>query len=280
MNVKIPEHWLIDTGVTTYWPHAEGIWVNKDTEPILRFAVVYLGLMDIPEARNELTVCNERFINTHAKILLSFFRPIMQKARQGEKPTTANAPLTTESEEQKAKAIYKPWVDTWALGSDKMLDWVIGANVPEIILNILKGDFNRQDWRRLDSRLTQLASQYSLPWVWKTLISGEYKRLYQAQRALSRYELQNKSYYRRRENIFITHSRLWIAVRIIGVRPKALLDDLASRSSKKDFRLTEADLTGKILKPFDLVFGYNREPGRPVEKDISGNLATKLRQKI
>ena len=55
-NIKIPEHWFIDTGVTTYWPHKEGIWVDKGTEPILRLVAVYHNLMDIPETQNQLTL--------------------------------------------------------------------------------------------------------------------------------------------------------------------------------------------------------------------------------
>ena len=77
MNIKIPEHWLIDTGVTTYWPHKEGLLLNKDTEQIFYLICVYQALLDIPEAKSDLAKCNEQFINEFAGELLSLFNPVM-----------------------------------------------------------------------------------------------------------------------------------------------------------------------------------------------------------
>ena len=161
------------------------------------------------------------------------------------------------------RMLYKQWVDTWALGSSKILEWVVGANVPEIILNMLRPDFNRQDWRRLQNRLTDFNSKFSPPWVWKTLLSAEYKRLDQTKRKLARHTVQNQGYYHKRERTLLTHACYWIMIRILEIKQETLLNELASNSSKKDFLLTTNDLTDRILKPFDDVFDYKRKPGRP-----------------
>ena len=60
-NIALPDHWLIDTDVTTYWPYSEGIWVQKDTESYLCVGAVYHNLMDIPEAKDQLEQGNDQF---------------------------------------------------------------------------------------------------------------------------------------------------------------------------------------------------------------------------
>ncbi len=176
-NIKIPDHWLIDTGVTTYWPHKEGIWLNKDTEPILRLVAVYHNLMDIPEAKSQLTQCNDQFVNDFASELLSLFKPVMADARAGKKTST---PQLSDPENEKIVSIYRQWVDTRALGSNTMLEWVAGMHIFQIVFGMLP--LSRTDLRRLESRLTQIGNQFSPPWVWKTLLSGEYRRLDQTRR--------------------------------------------------------------------------------------------------
>ncbi len=261
-NIKIPGHWLIDTGVTTYWPHKEGIWVNNQTAPFLRLVCVYHGLMDIPEAQDQLTRCNKQFIDENAGVLLHFFDPIVQKAKGGEKLNEIGSPFQSDADEEKASSIYRTWVDSWALGSDKMLEWVIGFNVITTILNLL--GLNHQDRQRLHNRIADLGSNLSLSWVWQTLLSGDYRRLDQTKRALARHTAQSKEFYRLRERTFWTHAYYWIMVRILEIQPSKLLNELAANSSKKDFRLTENDLTDKILKTFDDALEYNRVPGRPL----------------
>ena len=111
-GVKIPDNWLIDTGINTYWPNKEGIWANDDTKPILRFVAVYENLIEIPEAKQQLNECNEQFVNDFASELLGFFKPVMQQVREGKKPST---PEMSEAEREKASAIYQTWVNDWAL---------------------------------------------------------------------------------------------------------------------------------------------------------------------
>jgi hypothetical protein len=274
-NIEVPDHWLVDTGVTTYWPHKEGIWINKETEPILRLAAIYHGLIDIPEALDQLAKCSNQFLDEYAEELLQFLKPAMDKARTGGEITTIGAPLQTEAEAEKAAAIYEPWVDDWALGNKKMLEWVIGINTTETILDLLP--FNRNERRRLVDRITEFSSQFSPPWVWKTLCSGEYRRLDQAKRELARCTVQSKGFYRKRERELLTHARYWIAIRILKIPPRKWLNELVTRSSKKDFRLTENDLTDKILKPFDLAFEYERKPGRPQSADNTSRADSKVR---
>ena len=97
-NVKIPDHWLIDTGVATYWPHKEGVWVDNETEPLLRLAAVYNNLLDIPEAISQLAQCDDQIVDDFARELLSSFNPVMTEARAGKKPST---PQLSETDNEK-----------------------------------------------------------------------------------------------------------------------------------------------------------------------------------
>ena len=244
-NIKIPEHWLIDTGITTYWPHKEGIWVDKGTESILRLVAVYHNLMDIPEAKSQLTQCNDQFVNDFASELLGLFNPVMVKARVGKTPST---PQLSEAENEKIVSIYKQWVDTWALGSNKMLVWVSGSNIYQTIFNMLP--FSRSDLRRLESRLAKIGGQVSPPWVLKTLLSGDYQRLDQTKRELARRTMQSQGYYRKRERELLTFARYWIIVRVIGYGETDLVNKL--QLDNESFNYVRENFSTKVLKPFDL----------------------------
>jgi len=277
-GVKIPDNWLIDTGVTTYWPHKEGIFVNDEIKWALLFAAVYMNLIDLPEAMNQLTLCNDQFLNDFASELLNFFKPVMRDATDGKKRTAEGAPLTSAAEIEKMTAIYLPWVKDWALGNSKMLDWVISNNVPFIVMDMLKKDFNRADLRRLDARLNELGGLISIPWVWKTLLSSDYHRMDQKKRELARRSVQDKGFSHISERGVLTRARYWIMIRILAIKPNQLLAELAG--NKRDFSLTTADLSDKILRPFDDIFDYERAPGRPVSIINSSLVDSKMRFKF
>ena len=112
INIKVPEHWLTDTGVTAYWPHKEGISADKGTEPTLRLVAVYHNLVDILEAKSQLTQCNDRFANDFAGYLLSLFNPVMADAGAGKTPST---PQLSEDEKETIIGIYHPWEDDHAI---------------------------------------------------------------------------------------------------------------------------------------------------------------------
>ena len=254
-NIKIPEHWLIDTGITTYWPYAEGIWVNEDTEPIFYLTCVYQALLDIPEAKSDLLKCNERFINEYAKELLSLFNPVMQQVRAGRKATT---PVVAEADNDKIIAIYRPWVDTWALGSQKMLVWVSGSNIPNILFDILKGSFSRKESRQLEHRISELGAKFSPPWVWKTLLSGEYRRIDQTNRELARRTIQSQGFNHRKEATAIIRARWWIIVRVLNLT-ESQLDQMLGRGR-------HIDSYSHDLEPIDKALGFERIAGPPVGK--------------
>lgn len=252
-NIKIPKHWLINTGRTTYWPHKEGIWVDKETEPILRLVAVHLNLMDILAAKDQLTQCNDQFVNDFASELLSLFKPVMADARAGRKATT---PVVTEADNDKIIAIYRPWVDAWALGSEKMLVWASGSNIPNILLDILKGSFSRKESRQLENRISGLGAKFSPPWVWKTLLSGEYRRLDQTRRELARRTIQSDGYYRKREKELLIHARYWIMFYILGYSETEL---------SETFNIPLPSMS-RMLKPFNealLTPGQRPKSGRP-----------------
>jgi len=254
-NIKIPEHWRIDTGVTTYWPHKEGIWVNKDTAPVFYLICVYQALLDIPEAKRDLAKCNEQFINEFAGELISLFNPVMQQARTGKKVTLPGA---TERDAEKVAAIYKPWVEAWALSSPKMLDWVVGSNLPDIILNLLRPNFSRQELRQLQYRLAEISRQYSSPWVWKVLLRGEPSRIEETTRKLARRVVQSKGFNNRKEITWITRARWWVIVRVFKLT-ESQLDQMLGRG--RDISSYSHD-----LELIDQALGFDRVPGTPMEK--------------
>jgi hypothetical protein len=250
-NIGIPQHWMIDTGVTTYWPYPEGIWVNKDTEPILRLVAVYHNLMDIPEAKDQLTQCNDQFVNEFASDLLSLFKPVMADVRAGKK---TNTPQLSEPDNEKIISIYKQWVDTWALGSNTMLEWVAGIHIFQIVFGMLP--LSRADLRRLESRLKQIGSQFSPSWAWKTLLSGEYRRLDQTRRELARCTIQSDGFYRKHERALLTHARYWIMFYILGYSETDLTET---------FNIPLPSMS-RMLKPFNtalLELDQRPKPGRP-----------------
>lgn len=271
-NIKIPSHWLIDTRVTTYWPHKEGIWVDKETEPALRFVAVYLNLMEIPDAKSQLTQCNDQFVNGYASELLSLLNPVIARVRAGKASST---PHVSEAENEKIVSIYRQWVDTWALGSNKMLEWVSSSQISQILLNMLP--FRRRDLRRLESKLRAIGNQFCIPWVWETLLSGHYRRLEQTQRELARRTVQSQGFYHLRERTLLIHARYFIIVRILAIKQNVLLDELAKNCSRGDFNLTTNDLTDRILRPFDDVFAYERKPGRPTSVANASYVDVKMR---
>lgn len=273
-KIEIPEHWFINTGVTTYWPHKEGIWVSKETEPVLRLAAVYHTLMDFPEAKIQLELCNDKFVNDCAGELLSLFNPVVADAKAGKNSRAFQLP---GADSKKAIEIYQQWVDTWALGSEMMLGWVVGLNAFQIVFGMLP--LNRENYRQLKGRLIQIGNQQSQSWVWKYLLSGEYRRLDQTKRALARRTIQSRGFHNQRERVLLTHAGYWIAIRVLKVKPKELLDMLSSRSSKKDFRLTENDFAARILGPFDEVFNSKQKPGRPGKVVNVSDVGVKMRRK-
>lgn len=267
-GIEIPDNWLIDTGVTTLWPYPEGIWVERKTELILRIAVVYHGLLDLSEAQRQLAACNDKFLTDNAHALLMFKNDIDKYGKAG-KPMDMPLPFNKEYEEKKVLDNYRPWVVEWALGSEKMLEWVAGKNVFDTTFNSF--GLNREQLRRLNDRLLEVGNKYksTIPrpwnWVWPALLSGDYKRVESTKRELARRELQSKGFYRLRERSLLIGARYWIIVRILCVKQSTLLDELIKHTTKGDFKLTENDLSDRILRPFDEALKINRIPGRPIE---------------
>lgn len=90
--------------------------------------------MDIPEAKHKLTQCNDQFVNEFASDLLSLFKPVMADARAGKKMST---PQLSDPENEKTVSIYRQWVDTRALGSNTMLEWVTRIHIFQIVFGML-----------------------------------------------------------------------------------------------------------------------------------------------
>lgn len=262
-GIKIPEHWLIDDGVTKHWPFKEGIWVNDETNPYLRLICVFHGLLEIPDAQKELDCCIEHFIKENDR-MLDYYYTLGERVKAGKDTKDLGPTSQFDSDVEKIGATYKPWVDKWALGSEKMLAWVAGSNVVNAILEIV--GFDSQALRRLQKNAKisakQLGSDISPPWIWETIFNDDYRRVDQIKRKSARQELRNDGYRTQREEQLWKHLRYWIMVRILEIKPKDLLDEL-NTNSVDGILITEQDLSDKILKPFDEVFEYERKRGRP-----------------
>ena len=127
---KSLKHKQFPKAVNTHWQHREGIPVHKGAEPRLRVLAVYTTLLDIPEAITELEKCNKK-VETLLEIeYITLCKPIFSAIRAGQE---VDLPSLTETQSSKIEAIYQDWVTRWCIGSSKMLEWVIGRNLPEVI---------------------------------------------------------------------------------------------------------------------------------------------------
>lgn len=262
-GIEIPEHWLKDNGVTKHWPFKEGIWVNDETNPYLSLVCVFYGLMELTEASDQLDDCSKCFIEENDQ-MLDYYYTVGERVKAGKDTRDLGPTSQFDNNTEKIRAIYKPWVDKWALGSDKMLVWVAGSNIVKIILETV--GFNRQALRRLQKNSKILSDQLGCditpPWIWEIILNDDYRRTDQTKRKSARQELRNDGYRTVREEKLWEHLRYWIIVRILEIKPKDLLDEL-NDNSIDGILITEQDLSDKILKPFDEVFEYERKRGRP-----------------
>ncbi len=254
-GLKVPDNWLIDTGME-YWPLQEGIWVNDQTSQYLRLACIYQGLMDLPEAKRHLDDCNKHFLDNNADTLLCFVNSIKQKAVDGVNFNIATVPFLNDEQISKVASIYQERVDSWVMGSSKMLMFAGGINVFNVTFSLagLKPD----EIQRLATRIKKMAGRDNLPWAWQTLLSGDYRRLDETKRELARRSVQSTGYFRMRERTMWKHAYYWVMVRILGFSETDLIEKLTLPVDRTNF--------SKIFKPFDeslLEKDDVPRPGRP-----------------
>lgn len=264
ITATIPDHWLIDTGPTVDWYLKEGIWVHKDHDALLRVIAVYLQLKEIPEAFSELQECHEEFMVKFAPKIIKWGdsqKLLVQRSGTLKAMRPDTAPIGEEDERLLA-AIFMPWVNKWAIGSQRMFQWVIAASTLEGICQAI--GLSRQQLRRPNGKPTKkllgFVTQFdpSLAWAWKLLLSGEYRRAEQTAKQLARRTVQQKGFYRREEQVLLTRARYWILVRVLRWTETRILTE---QSSEREISSLSDD-----LKLFDEALGYERSPGAPPNK--------------
>jgi hypothetical protein len=194
-------------------------------------------------------------------MLLDYFPPIMEQLIIGKQPTQSNSdiPFQSSDDSEKVIAIYRPWVDRWALNSKNMLEWVMGYNVLTKTFNLF--NLNARQQKLLYIRLRILSNNKApVPepwdWVWSKLLTKKYRRLDQSKRSSARTKLKNKGFYRIRENSIWKHAYYWIMFYILGCSETDLTET---------FNIPLQSMS-RMLKPFNtaLLEPYRRpKPGRP-----------------
>lgn len=259
-KIPIPENWLIKSGITNRLPSNEGIWVNDETVPILRLGAIYQALMDVPEALVGVRACNDVFLERYKIEISGTFGPFIKHVKKGNQPQLTGQLIESPEISDDVMRIYKAWVDKWAMGSEKMLVWVMGTNLFQSTLNFL-GCMNNSAIRRLRNRLKELYSKLAPKsltdniWVWEILLSGEYRRLEETNRELARRKLQDMGFNRLRERTLIIGARYWIIIRILGYGEQEFINE---HLPDKDIY----NLSG-ILHHYDEALGVIVKSGRP-----------------
>jgi hypothetical protein len=266
-GIPTPENWLIDTGIKTYWPLAEGIWINKESEPMLRVGCVYHSLMDIPEAAADLNRCNELVIAENGKSIDQFYNPIITQVKAGKQFFIKDEDFINYNYDR-ISDIYREWVNRWALGSEKMLAFAGALNFYNSILSYL-GLSNRSTRRILQERLIQLSKRSNHPsgiLAWETLFSAEYRRIDETNRELARRKVQDLGFNRIRERVLLTAARYWTMIRILGYGELELI-------LKLGLNIEQSNFSTKVLKPFDNALLPQEKrpgPGRPLGSKTLG----------
>lgn len=261
INATIPDNWFIGTIEPAWtWPHKEGIWLNKATAPLFCVVSVYYALLDIPETNAELTACCDTFRSKYARDIMAFIDSTKEKVRAGQRATAESAPVITDDE---LSGLFSPWVNKWAGGSEKMLQWAVGKNVSNIIVPLV--GLNRQELRRAGMNLETLSTELARPflpklemWVWQALLSAGPKRIEAANRELARRRAQSLGFNKREETVWITRARWWILIRVLGWTES----DLSLRMPK--FRAV--DTYSHAIKDIDAALGIERTAGQPLGK--------------
>lgn len=269
------------------WPYREGIWMNKESDPWICVIFVYLRLKEVPEAYTELEICHEKFLVELAPTIGAWARGQLDRTKRRGLRSAFKVPAfpyQSKELEEKVKSIFNTWVNKWALGSERMLQWLLACCILEDICIGCLG-LSRRMLRSADGKpgknLVTLASglvsgvDKKLGWALELLLSPEYSRAEKAARKEARYRVRQPpaAFYRRRESTLAKAADYFVRTRILREKQ---LHRLAEEILGKEPR----DLL-RIIEPFDDALGWHRQPGAPlgtkherIRRSTNGELIT------
>lgn len=261
---QLPGNWLIK--IPQIWYIPEGIYTTKEYSPLIYAAYVHLELMDIPEAKQDLKECIDKFLNVIAPQALRWGRTLRNKMEITREAIgvsdMSTSPFQPNKDEGKFIDIFKPWVDKWAASSPIMAKWLALANEVEYVLIPLGVDLNKlfKNGKPTNDLMQQINKlNPDLEWAWNLLISGEYERAKASAREMARSKVQDSGYYRLTERGLLVWSRYWIIVRVLGWTETMLINEL---SPSRDIPNVSREII-KIDKAMGVV---TPPPGAPAEK--------------
>jgi hypothetical protein len=253
---QLPDLWRMKN-YSAKWPFPEGAWVHQDTKPFLLISHVYLALMDIPEAKVGIDTINGELATRLKAELSQCFDPVVEAAKASQ-PIDVRKLNLSEDAQGVIWAAYREWVNRWALGSEKMLEWVIAYNMGDVVLNRWFGGLTSEQVLQGGRSLADIGKTIKgndLTEAWKTLYSADFHK---AERAKARETARGQDFFTMREKPLVRGGRYWIAVRVQGYSEIEALETLGQED------MDRSNLSETILKPFDLaILGERPSPGRP-----------------
>lgn len=271
----IPDHWLIDAapplapdGDFSFlsWG-TQRTYCHKDHESEMCVIYVYLCLLELEDAVNELTECDARFVKELAPDLVKWAKTNPHNFK--------STPFNIDDMDTKLSDIFMPWVRKWAMGNFMMYQFVCAASAFYGVCLTLPGFQEIKQWRNLEKpymhrphkkqfmKLVKYASQTnpSLAWAWELLLSTEYDRALKTQRGLARTAVRNQGYFHLDERRTLINARKWVMVRILNLT-QTKVDTIRTGHEKQDIENISSS-----IKKFDKAFGVQRVRGAPLGKE-------------
>lgn len=260
----IPCHWL-NNEPSGYWHIREGIWLNPESEHIVRVAYIHLTLQDLPEAYSDFNKAQGRFIKKYAKPLISWTNQrITRIKKHGERAIYKNPP---DLDGDALNLIFQPWVDKWGLGSHKLLSFAIAVSTLDSVVRRLFIQHGKQLVinGRPSPEIFEFARTLNLDKgitdYWEILLGKEYDQVKKVVRKSARRTVRNHGFFTREENILSRNAQCWVMTRVLGFFEDDVLR-LVSFHTKDGSSYEGSNFSTKVLHPFDIALEYKPKPGR------------------
>lgn len=266
-RATIPDYWFDKNATDSpeFWYLPGDMPIQSELEEAyIRLLYVYVGLMELPEARLELQLSESAFtsvigprFNAWAK-RLKFEKDKLRWWHIGVRDAPLVGDISKPSENgiaefMNAAKAFRPWAKKWALGSERMVAVVAASSLVRHVTSSVG-----VPWRYVARHPKSVVSKSLLdfvcvdtenPQLWTVLLSPERQRAEKAMRNLARHEL---SFYGKGERTLLHHAHLYIAVRVLGCTEQEAVPGWEI-----------GNISNTIIKPFDNALEVARRRGRP-----------------
>lgn len=271
MKSNAPEHWLKQK-LQTPWHVREGVWTSPENKSKYYLIYLYLCLCDLPEAKTELNDCHKCFKKTFANKLIGWAAHeicLIKSSRHKRVLDLKEAPFYGDTKTvNRIKAIFKPWVKKWSLGSNEMLDIVVvlatieHAVRPLFVMNNKPLSINGEPSVELFDFIEAYGFDTDID-HWRVLLSDSYNQTKKNTREASRTHLMGKGFSKIKEASLIRDAQCYIMCQILNYSRNDVMEILSIYGGRPS--INEADFSN-ALKPFDEALNVKRKPGRPEKK--------------